>query len=70
MLEKNDFSAADKCFERLLDLDMENEDAYLGKLMASLKIKSEEDFGKVKIDFSNDKLPSVLKIFLEVPIAL
>jgi tetratricopeptide (TPR) repeat protein len=42
-LEDGDFKTADTYFERVLDNDPENSSAYMGKLLASLKINKEEE---------------------------
>ena len=41
-LEDGDWSAANEYCEKVLDIDPENSQAYLGKLMADLKVKKQE----------------------------
>ena len=41
-LEDGDWSSADEYCERVLDLDPENAQAYLGKLMAELRVRKQE----------------------------
>ena len=41
-LEDGDWASADEYCEKVLDLDPENAEAYLGKLMAELKVKKRE----------------------------
>ncbi len=41
-LEDGDWTSADEYCEKVLDLDPENAEAYLGKLMAELKVKKRE----------------------------
>lgn len=41
-LEDGDFKSADEYCEKVLDIDPENGQAYLGKLMAELKVKEQE----------------------------
>ena len=54
-LEDGDFSSADEYCEKVLDIDPENAQAYLGKLMADLKIRKETGFENCLIDFENNK---------------
>jgi len=42
-LEDGDFKSADEYCEKVLDLDPENGEAYLGKLMAELHVKKRDD---------------------------
>lgn len=41
-LEDEDWTSADEQFEKVLDIDPENAQAYLGKLLAELKVKKQE----------------------------
>ena len=43
-LEDNDFESADKYFDRVLDQDPENGNAYLGKAMVELNLNTIDDF--------------------------
>ena len=53
-LEEGNWAEADAYCERVLDEDPENANAYLGKLMVDLKIKSQEDLGKYKDEFTDN----------------
>ena len=53
-LEDGEFDSADEYCERVLDIELENADAYLGKLMAELKIKKREQLKDVKTTFDID----------------
>ena len=53
-LEDEDFDSADSYCERVLDIDPENELAYLGKLMVNLGVKLREDLGNYDEDFSDN----------------
>lgn len=53
-LEDGNWKDADEYFERVLDLDPENAQAYLGKLMADLKIKKQEFLGEYEAGFENN----------------
>lgn len=46
-LEDGDFTRADEFCERVLDIDPENGEAYLGKLMVSLEVRRREDLAYV-----------------------
>lgn len=46
-MEDGDFERADEFCERVLDMDPENGEAYLGKLMVSLKVCRREDLANV-----------------------
>lgn len=46
-LEDGDFTRADEFCERVLDIDPENGEAYLGKLMVSLIVRRREDLAHV-----------------------
>ena len=52
-LEDGEFDSADEYCERVLDIELENADAYLGKLMAELQIKKREQLKDVKTPFDN-----------------
>ena len=45
-LEQGDFSGADSYFDKVLDLNPEHGDAYLGKLLASLNLRSKDALKK------------------------
>ena len=53
-LEDGDFKSADEYCERVLDLDPENTRAYLGKLMAELKVKKKDDLKSLSAPFSDN----------------
>ncbi len=53
-LEDGDFKSADEYCERVLDIELENADAYIGKLMAELKIKKREQLKDVETPFDSD----------------
>ena len=72
-LEDGDFKNADEYCEKALDLDPENAQAYLGKLMAELKVRRREElkncalpfdgsgnYGKI-MRFGDEKLKSEVK---------
>lgn len=52
-LEDKDFQSADEYCERVLDQDPENARAYLGKMMAELKVSRLEDLKQCEISFDN-----------------
>ena len=52
-LEDGDFKSANEYCERVLDVDPENAQAYLGKLMAELHIKRETDMTNCAQPFDN-----------------
>lgn len=52
-LADGDFESANEYCERVLDIDLENAEAYLGKLMAELKVKTKEELKLCKIPFDN-----------------
>ena len=54
-LSDGEFNKADEYCERVLDRDLENAQAYLGKLMAELKIKNIEDLKAQKRSFKKNK---------------
>lgn len=53
-LEDRDWNSADEYFEKVLDLDPENTNAYIGKLLAKLEVPSEADFGIVEKPYYDD----------------
>ena len=53
-LEDGDFSKADEYCERVLDLDPENAQAYLGKLMAEQKVKKQENLANCNQPFDDN----------------
>lgn len=52
-LEDGDWSLADEYCERVLDLDPENGRAYLGKLMAELKVRRQEGLKELELPFDD-----------------
>ena len=52
-LEDGDFARADEFCEQVLNLDPECAEAYLGKLMAELRVKKQNDLGKLN-DYFNE----------------
>ena len=55
-LEDGEWQSADEYCEKILDLDPKNGRAYLGKLMAELKVKQIEELANLKEPFDNHKL--------------
>ena len=53
-LEDGDWKSADEYCEKVLDIDFENARAYLGKLMANLQVKKQEDLKNQKEPFDNN----------------
>lgn len=53
-LEDGEWSSADEYCEKVLDLDPENAQAYLGKLMAELRISKQERLADCDQPFDND----------------
>ena len=53
--EDGDWAKADEYCERVLDIDPENAEAYLGKLMAELQIKKRSELGACGIAYTNNK---------------
>ncbi len=51
-LEDGDFSSANSYCEKVLDIDPENALAYLGKLMAELKVKNRDELNYQKNDLN------------------
>ena len=81
-LEDGDWSSADEYCEKVLDADPECAEAYLGKLMAELKVKKPEalkdcaepfnsnsNYQKAE-RFAGDRLKSALKDYVESSVAL
>ena len=54
-LEDSEWKNADEYFEKVLDIDPENAQAYLGKLMFDLKINKESGFSTCCVDFVQNK---------------
>ena len=51
-LEDGDWSSADQYCEKVLDIEPQNGEAYLGKLMAELKVHRREDLSKQNTPFN------------------
>ena len=61
-LEDGNFSEADKYCEKVLDQEPENAQAYLGKLMAELKVTKQENLANLKKPFDdNDNYQKILR---------
>lgn len=54
-LEDSDWNSADEYCERVLDQDPKNAQAYLGKLLAELKVNKKESLSECPISFINSK---------------
>ncbi len=54
-LDDEEWQSADEYCEKVLDIDPENAQAYLAKLMVDLKIKNESDFENCAIGFDENK---------------
>ena len=54
-LEDGDWAKADEYCEKVLDQDPENAEAYLGKLMAELHVRTRAELGKLSQDFGGYK---------------
>ncbi len=54
-LEDGEWENADEYFEKVLDADPANGQAYLGKFMVDLKLRKETDFSDIKVDFESNK---------------
>lgn len=54
-LEDGDFDRADEFCEQILNQDPENAQAYLGKLMAELRVKQQTDLANCAEPFDNNK---------------
>lgn len=55
LLEAGEWDKARKYFSRSLDLDPENPQTYLGRLMSHLKVKNKEDLKNVSEPFDHSK---------------
>ncbi|MBP3365295.1 MAG: TIR domain-containing protein, partial [Pseudomonas sp.] len=76
-LEDGDWTSADEYFEKVLDREPKNAQAYLGKLMANLKVKRQEDLKNLDkpfdtdnnyqkvVRFADDDLKTTLKSYIE-----
>ena len=76
-LEDGDWASADEYSERVLDINPENARAYLGKLMAELQMKTQEDLKnclepfddrnnyKKVLRFADEKLALVMKGYIK-----
>lgn len=53
-LEDGNWKDADEYCERVLDIDPENAEAYLGKLMAELKVHKQDDLAKLETSFDEN----------------
>ena len=53
-LEDGDWKRADEYFDRVLDIDPEYAEAYMGKLCAKLKVAKEENLAKLAKPFGGD----------------
>ncbi|MDO4198827.1 MAG: toll/interleukin-1 receptor domain-containing protein [Erysipelotrichaceae bacterium] len=53
-LEDGDFSSADEYCERVLDIDPENAEAYLGKLMSEMNVSRREDLKNSKTEITEN----------------
>lgn len=61
-LEDGNWKDADEYCERVLDLDPENAQAYLGKLMAELKVHNQDDLAKLETPFDeNDNYKKAIR---------
>ena len=54
-LEDEDWRSANDYCEKVLDIDPENSRAYLGKLMAELKVNKQEQLQHVSVSFTENK---------------
>ena len=53
-LEDGDWESADEYCEKVLDSDPENANAYLGKLMAEMRVRKQEDLSKCSEPFDDN----------------
>ncbi len=53
-LEDGEFDSADEYCEKVLDIELESAEAYLGKLMASLKVKTREELKNCEKPFDEN----------------
>lgn len=54
-LEDGEFETADTYFDKILDIDIEESRAYIGKLLAKCKLKSEEEIPNLPQTLTEDK---------------
>jgi tetratricopeptide (TPR) repeat protein len=54
-LEDGDWRSANEYCEKVLDIDPENAMAYVGKLMADLKVERQEELGRLRNTFDDNK---------------
>ena len=54
-LDNGDFKKADECFEKALDIDPENEEALLGKLLAEYKASNIEELSRASEPFDKSE---------------
>lgn len=59
-LDDGDWNSADEYCEKVLDIDPENAQAYLGKLMADVKVRNKESLKNCKEPFASN--PNYLKV--------
>ena len=67
-LEDGDWSNADEYCEKVLDLDPENAGAYLGKLMAKLRVKKQEELRDAGRPFDRENAYQKVMRFAEEPL--
>ncbi|MBR5478868.1 MAG: TIR domain-containing protein [Clostridia bacterium] len=61
-LEDGEWGSANEYAEKVLDLDPECAEAYMGKLMADLKVKGRNDLAKCEISFEdNPNYPKIIR---------
>ena len=68
-LEDGDFARADEFCEQVLNLDPECADAYLGKLMAELRVKKQEELANCENPFDNMSNYHKVIRFADSPVA-
>lgn len=54
-LEDGEFETADSYFDKILDIDIEDSRAYIGKLLAECRIRSEEEIATLPQTVTDDK---------------
>lgn len=54
-LEDGEFETANTYFDKILDIDIEDSRAYIGKLLAECKLKSEDEIPNLPQTITNDK---------------
>lgn len=54
-LEDGEYETADTYFDKILDIDIEDSRAYIGKLLASCKLKSEDEIPNLPQTVTDDK---------------